>query len=63
MMTFLFVITFCTAITCEELKADGKVVVFESREACRVELAFIREARVGRLSCQGRVFEFEMVRR
>jgi hypothetical protein len=62
MMTFMFVIVFCAAGTCEERRAaDGSVLVFESFEACKIERAFVREERKGRLSCQGRVFEFGMV--
>lgn len=63
MMTFLFIIQFCTT-TCEELRdAHGDRYLFDSFEACKVEIPFIKEERKGRLSCQGRAFEFSLVRR
>lgn len=61
MITFLFVIQFCASGICAELKtAHGETMVFESAEACRIELPFVKEARVGRLSCQSRGFEIRL---
>ena len=63
-MTWLFVLTLCTAGQCRELGApDGKSYVFESRVACEIEKQFVRVEEVGRLSCPSRPFEFSMVGR
>lgn len=60
-MTLMFVLVLCSlgGLPCKELgPAPGDPYVFESIGSCRHEIPFVKIEEKGRLSCQGRPFEF-----